>query len=77
MRAANPDAYVVYKPHPDVLAGLRREGDGERLRPAWDRAIAEALPLVRQLPQVLAPLLAPGALERATAHYQESCLAVR
>jgi len=22
-RAANPDAYILYKPHPDVLAGLR------------------------------------------------------
>jgi capsular polysaccharide export protein len=26
VRAANPDAYVVYKPHPDVAAGLRRAG---------------------------------------------------
>ena len=29
VRAANPDAYVVYKPHPDVVAGLRGAGDGE------------------------------------------------
>jgi len=26
VRAANPDAYVVYKPHPDVLAGMRADG---------------------------------------------------
>jgi capsular polysaccharide export protein len=29
VRAANPDAYIVYKPHPDVVAGLRRAGKGE------------------------------------------------
>lgn len=29
VRAAAPDAYVVYKPHPDVVAGLRRRGVGE------------------------------------------------
>ncbi|MDP5132236.1 MAG: capsular polysaccharide biosynthesis protein [Paraglaciecola sp.] len=26
VRSANPDAYIVYKPHPDVLAGLRNAG---------------------------------------------------
>ncbi len=29
VRAANPGAYVVYKPHPDVVAGLRDPGEGE------------------------------------------------
>jgi capsular polysaccharide export protein len=29
VRASNPDAYVVYKPHPDVVAGLRRRGAEE------------------------------------------------
>lgn len=29
VRAARPDAYVVYKPHPDVVAGLRRAGRDE------------------------------------------------
>lgn len=29
VRAANPDAYVIYKPHPDVVAGLRRAGSTE------------------------------------------------
>lgn len=29
VRHANPGAYVVYKPHPDVVAGLRARGDGE------------------------------------------------
>ena len=29
VRAAEPEAYLVYKPHPDVVAGLCRQGDGE------------------------------------------------
>jgi capsular polysaccharide export protein len=29
VRAARPDAWVVYKPHPDVVAGLRGQGRGE------------------------------------------------
>jgi capsular polysaccharide export protein len=35
VRAANPDAWVVYKPHPDVLAGLRLKGQGEDQALAW------------------------------------------
>ncbi len=26
VRTANPDAYLIYKPHPDVVAGLRKQG---------------------------------------------------
>jgi capsular polysaccharide export protein len=29
VRAAHPQAYVIYKPHPDVTAGLRLRGDQE------------------------------------------------
>lgn len=29
VRRANPQAYIVYKPHPDVVAGLRAKGVGE------------------------------------------------
>jgi capsular polysaccharide export protein len=29
VRAANPHAYIIYKPHPDVVAGLRNKGQGE------------------------------------------------
>ncbi|MDR6984056.1 capsular polysaccharide export protein [Rheinheimera pacifica] len=29
VREANPDAYVVYKPHPDVQAGLRLAGEAD------------------------------------------------
>jgi capsular polysaccharide export protein len=42
-RAANPDAHLVYKPHPDVLAGLRAAGEGEAQAPAWcDEQVADA-----------------------------------
>ncbi|WP_158137684.1 capsular polysaccharide biosynthesis protein [Vibrio metschnikovii] len=30
VRNANPNAYIVYKPHPDVQAGLRLQGQGEQ-----------------------------------------------
>jgi len=43
VRAANPNAYVVYKPHPDVLAGLRARGKGEEQALTWcDEQVAEA-----------------------------------
>ena len=34
VRAARPGAWVVYKPHPDVVAGLRGAGAGEHQAPA-------------------------------------------
>jgi capsular polysaccharide export protein len=30
VRQQNSSAHIVYKPHPDVLAGLRRQGNGEQ-----------------------------------------------
>lgn len=30
VRRAHPDAFIIYKPHPDVLAKLRDQGDSER-----------------------------------------------
>lgn len=35
VREANPDAWVVYKPHPDVLAGLRVRGLDEDAALRW------------------------------------------
>ncbi|QAU36148.1 beta-3-deoxy-D-manno-oct-2-ulosonic acid transferase [Janthinobacterium sp. 17J80-10] len=35
VRTANPDAYIVYKPHPDVLAGLRASGQQEDEAHKW------------------------------------------
>ncbi|MEE8294225.1 MAG: hypothetical protein V3R64_00790 [Sphingomonadales bacterium] len=31
VRRANPKAYIIYKPHPDVQAGLRTQGKSEKL----------------------------------------------
>jgi len=43
VREANPDAHVVYKPHPDVLAGLRARGEGEEQALAWcDEQVTDA-----------------------------------
>jgi capsular polysaccharide export protein len=42
VRSANPDAYLVYKPHPDVLARLRVAGQGERAASQWcDEVVAD------------------------------------
>lgn len=35
VREANPNAYLLYKPHPDVVAGLRRQGQGEDESQRW------------------------------------------
>ncbi|MCD6026110.1 MAG: rkpH kpsC lipA [Solimicrobium sp.] len=35
VRSANPDAYVIYKPHPDVYARLRAEGQNEQDAYRW------------------------------------------
>ncbi len=43
VRQNNPDAYVVYKPHPDVAAGLRHEGQGETEVKNWcDEIVTDA-----------------------------------
>ncbi len=35
VRKHNPQAYIVYKPHPDVVAGLRKPGNGEQDAEKW------------------------------------------
>lgn len=35
VRSENPDAYVIYKPHPDVVAGLRASGTAEAGATNW------------------------------------------
>lgn len=43
VRQSNPDAYVVYKPHPDVMAGLRAQGAGEDEALRWcDELLTDA-----------------------------------
>ena len=49
VRAAHPDAFLLYKPHPDVVARLRPAGDGE-IRCA---AIADAVLLQGAMEQLL------------------------
>jgi capsular polysaccharide export protein len=55
VRRANPHGYIVYKPHPDVLAGLRAKGAGEDEALRWydelvtDVAMADLLPAVDEV----------------------------
>jgi len=43
VREDNPDAWVVYKPHPDVLAGLRVRGLDEKQALRWcDEQVSDA-----------------------------------
>lgn len=55
VREANPDAWVVYKPHPDVLAGLRLKGLDEDGALQWcdeqvvDVAMGELLGMVDEV----------------------------
>ena len=42
VRRKNPDAYVIYKPHPDVLAGNRKGSlDGSTTSPLYDLLITD------------------------------------
>lgn len=45
VRIANPDAYVVYKPHPDVVAGLRDAGQNERQALDWCNEVVVDYPI--------------------------------
>ena len=69
VRQANPNAYVVYKPHPDVVAGLRAKGQGEDEALRWcnemvsDVAMSEMLAAVDEV-HVLTSLAGFEALMR-------------
>jgi capsular polysaccharide export protein len=52
VRQENPDSYVVYKPHPDVRAGLRAGGAGEQQASAWCDEILGDVPMGELLKQV-------------------------
>ena len=51
VRAQYPDAWLIYKPHPDVSAGMRRQ---RKLAPDWDEEArdVEIQSLLRQVDQV-------------------------
>lgn len=55
VRAANPDAYVLYKPHPDVVAGMRAKGKGEDAAARWCDEVVIDVPmgdLLREVDEV-------------------------
>lgn len=52
VRQANPKAYIVYKPHPDVVAGLRHKGQGEGLASDWCNEIVVDVSMGKLLPQI-------------------------
>ncbi|MBM5574145.1 beta-3-deoxy-D-manno-oct-2-ulosonic acid transferase [Deefgea sp. CFH1-16] len=52
VRAAHPRAWLVYKPHPDVVAGLRAVGQDESLAGQWCDEILHDVPMGAILPQV-------------------------
>jgi capsular polysaccharide export protein len=52
VREANPDAHVLYKPHPDVLAGMRIKGQDEDRALQWCHEQINNIPMGTLLPQV-------------------------
>jgi capsular polysaccharide export protein len=52
VREARPDAWIVYKPHPDVVAGLRRPGSDEAEALRWCDEIVTNAPIGTMLDQV-------------------------
>lgn len=55
VRAANSEAYILYKPHPDVAAGLRKPGAGEDQVERWCDEIIVDVPmgvLLREVDEV-------------------------
>ena len=52
VRDAHPDDYLLYKPHPDVVAGLRARGEGEGGAREWCDDIIDQIPLEHLLPHV-------------------------
>ena len=69
VRDEHPSAYILYKPHPDVVAGLRAKGQDESEAHRWSHeivtnvSIAELLPLVDEV-RVLTSLAGFEALLR-------------
>jgi capsular polysaccharide export protein len=51
VRRARPDAYIVYKPHPDVLAGVRAPGTDEQDARRWCDEVVSNVAMSSLLPQ--------------------------
>ncbi|MDD2056358.1 capsular polysaccharide biosynthesis protein [Pseudomonas sp. GD03860] len=52
VRKGNPDAWVLYKPHPEVLAGTRARGDDEAQTVHWCDEVIGDTPLQQLLDSV-------------------------
>lgn len=52
VRSSDPDAYVIYKPHPDVAAGLRLPGQGEDEAERWSDEVVLDVGMGKLLPEV-------------------------
>ena len=53
VRSEHPSDYIIYKPHPDVVAGLRKRGQGEdEASQIADAVISQPVALGRLLSQV-------------------------
>lgn len=52
VRTSHPDAYIIYKPHPDVVARLRAQGDDENQAAQWCNEELVNVSMGELLPQV-------------------------
>lgn len=52
VRQAEPDAYIIYKPHPDVVAGVREIGQDEDNANAYSNEILTHISMAELLPMV-------------------------
>jgi len=52
VRTAEPHAYLIYKPHPDVAAGLRLRGEGEDDAGRWCDEVVTDVAMGDLLPEV-------------------------
>lgn len=52
VRRDHPEAFIVYKPHPDVIAGLRAKGTDEDDAHRWCDQVVVDVPMDTLLPQV-------------------------
>ena len=52
VREANPQAFIIYKPHPDVVAGLRKQGVGEDDSAKWCDQVVVDFPMADLLKEI-------------------------
>jgi len=52
VRQQNPKAWVVYKPHPDVVSGARKQGEGEKKASQWCDEVITSVSIASVLDQV-------------------------